>query len=225
MVIPSEAAVMILPNVLFPQALLPLHIYEPRYRRMVADALTGERMFIVAMQKAGQVREVPSSVAGLGIIRVCVKNPDGTYHLILQGIARVELMKVVRYKPYRCQGMRELQASPNSKPEVDALLERIRNLVGERLKLGSYPFHSSHKSQKGKEASNYPSVKEIIGYMKQLTNPEELADLISCALLPGVVERQAILEAVELEPRLNRLIDFLSAEIRNHRKRRGVTGK
>lgn len=214
MVIPSEAAVMILPSVLFPQALLPLHIFETRYRKMVADQLAGERMFVVAMQRPGVAREVPCSVAGLGLIRVCVQNPDGTYHLILQGVARVELGKAIRYKPYRSQQLRALQPAPINNPAVTGLLARVRDLVGERLKMGTYPF------KKGAPKDHtFPSVKEIMGYMDQLTNPDELADLISCALLPKVVERQAILETVELEPRLNRLIDFLSAEIRTHRKK------
>ncbi|MBI3192595.1 MAG: LON peptidase substrate-binding domain-containing protein, partial [Pedosphaera parvula] len=60
MEIPSEVPVMILPNaILFPQAMLPLHIFEPRYRRMLADALHSHRMFCVAMQKPGCVRETP----------------------------------------------------------------------------------------------------------------------------------------------------------------------
>ena len=69
MEIPSEVAVMTLPNVtLFPQALLPLYIFESRYRRMLTDALETHRMFIVAMQKPGRVRETPSGVAGMGIV-------------------------------------------------------------------------------------------------------------------------------------------------------------
>src|ERR1041384_1789139 len=109
MEIPSAAAVMTLPNVtLFPQALLPLYIFEPRYRQMLADALAGDRMFIVAMQKPGRVRETPSAIAGLGLIRVCVGNPDGTSHLILQGISRVELQRAVSYKPYRKHRLRVL---------------------------------------------------------------------------------------------------------------------
>ena len=213
---------MILPSVLFPQALLPIHIYEPRYRKMVADVLAGQRMFIVAMQKPGHVREVPSNVAGLGLLRVCVRNPDGTYHLILQGMARVELAGTVRYKPYRVHKVRELQASPTNRAKVDVLLAKVRDLVGERLKLGkleSFPTASKSKGKNNGEPP-LPSIKEIIGYMKQLKNPEELADLVSCALLPGAVERQSILETVEVEPRLTRLIDFLMVEIRNHRKSR-----
>ena len=83
---------MTLPNAtLFPQALLPLYIFEPRYRQMLADALHSNRMFSVAMQKPGSTRETPSPVAGLGLIRVSVGHRDGTSHLILQGLARVEL--------------------------------------------------------------------------------------------------------------------------------------
>ena len=62
------------------------------------------------MQKPGNSREIPSAVAGLGLIRVSVAHRDGTSHLILQGIARVELEETVRYKPYRVQRIRALSA-------------------------------------------------------------------------------------------------------------------
>jgi hypothetical protein len=51
-----------------------------------------------------------------------------------------------------------------------------------------------------------------------LTDPEQTADLVSCALLPGGVQRQAILETLDVESRLRRLIQFLLAEIRKKRK-------
>ena len=101
MELPSEVPVMTLPNAtLFPQALLPLYIFEPRYRQMLADALHSNRMFSVAMRRPGSTRETPLPVAGLGLIRVSVGHRDGTSHLILQGLVRVELGKAVRYKPY-----------------------------------------------------------------------------------------------------------------------------
>src|SRR6266404_9564053 len=96
MEIPTRVPVMTLPaslpaSTLFPQALLPLYIFEPRYRKMLADALRSDRMFSVAMQKPGRTREAPSPVAGLGLIRVSVGHNDGSSHLILQGLVRVEL--------------------------------------------------------------------------------------------------------------------------------------
>src|SRR5512140_3675702 len=113
MKIPREVPVMTLPNAtLFPQALLPLYIFEPRYRQMLADALHSTRVFSVAMQKPGSTRESPSPVAGLGLIRVSVGHRDGTSHLVLQGLARVELQETVRYKPYRVQRIRLLEPMP-----------------------------------------------------------------------------------------------------------------
>src|SRR5438132_1213313 len=96
MKIPREIPLMTLPNAtLFPQALLPLYIFEQRYRQMLTDALHSNRMFSVAMQRPGNIRESPSPVAGLGLIRVSVGHRDGTSHLILQGIARVDLEQTI----------------------------------------------------------------------------------------------------------------------------------
>src|SRR5206468_8341384 len=141
MELPNEVPVMTLPSAtLFPQALLPLYIFEPRYRQMVADALKTERMFSVAMQKPGRSRESPCQVAGLGLIRVSVDHQDGTSHLILQGLTRVELRQTVQYKPYRVQCIRPLQAAPNDSVMVDALLAKVHELVEERLEKGAFPF-------------------------------------------------------------------------------------
>ena len=209
---------MTLPNAtLFPQALLPLHIFEPRYRRMLKDALNSDRMFIVAMQKANRVRETPAVVAGLGLIRVAVDNPDGTSHLILQGMTRVELTDVVRYKPYRVQQIRPLQAAPTDSVMVHALLAKVRDLVTERIALGfTFPFPVTKGS--GKKATRKMTIKQIVSYLDKLHDADQVADLVSCALLSGAAQRQTILETVDVEPRLKHLIHFLMAEIKQHRK-------
>ncbi len=221
MKLPSEVPVMTLPNAtLFPQALLPLYIFEPRYRKMLADSLNTDRMFTVAMQKPGRKREMPSPVAGLGLIRVSVGHNDGTSHLILQGLARVELEEPVRYKPYRVHRIRALESAPCNEVVVDALLAKMRELLDERVELGlAFPFPIMSKSEpKPKEPPPDLSSKEVLDYLDKLTDPEQVADLVSCAVLTGPVERQAILETVNLESRLKRLIHFLMAEISRERK-------
>jgi len=219
--IPSEVPVMTLPNAtLFPQALLPLYIFEPRYRQMLADALHSDRMFSVAMQRPGSRREVPSPVAGLGLIRVSVGHRDGTSHLILQGIARVELEEAVRYKPYRIQRIRPLRTPPCDNVKVDALVAKMRELLEERLELGlPLPFPVMSQT-KGESKAKPPTVspKEILRYLDSISDPEQAADLVCCAVLPGAVERQTILETLEVETRLKRLIQFLLAEIEAKRK-------
>src|SRR5437899_10056830 len=132
MKITVEVPVVTVPNApLFPQALLPLYIFEPRYRQMLRDALHSNRMFSVAMQRPGTTRETPAPVAGLGLIRASVGHRDGTSHLILQGIARVGLEETVRYKPYRIQRIRPLQTPPCDTVKVDALVAKVRELLEE----------------------------------------------------------------------------------------------
>jgi Lon protease-like protein len=221
--LPSEVPVMIVPNVtLFPQALLPLYIFEPRYRQMLADALEADRVFCVAMQKTDCAREAPAPVGGLGLIRVAVGHRDGTSHLILQGLARVELQETVRYRPYRVQRIQPLQQPAFNDLTVDALVAKVRELLEERLSLGlPFPFPVMPESKAAKNGlkatPSPPPSKEMLKYLQELENPEHVVDLVSCAVLRGAAERQIILETADLEARLRHLIRFLMAE--NHQRR------
>ena len=98
-----------LPNVvLFPQALLPLQISEPRYRQLTADVLEGERLIAMGLMRPGWER-LPGNaippihrIVGLGKIIAHEKLDDGRYYLVLRGLARTKLLseKLVDL-PYR----------------------------------------------------------------------------------------------------------------------------
>src|ERR1043166_2303132 len=221
--LPREVPVMTLPNaILFPQAMLPLYLFEPRYQRMLSDALGTHRMFSVAMQKPGRTRETPCSVAGLGLIRASVARKDGTSNLVLQGIVRVELTATVRYRPYRVHRIRALSSSATDSVAVDALTVKVLELVSERLEQGfELPFHVLKKLGQLEEldTDDLPpdfALKQGIEILVRLNNPEQIADLVSGTLLASPLERQLLLETVDLETRLKHLIHFLMAEIRSH---------
>jgi ATP-dependent Lon protease len=223
MKLPRETAVMTLPNVtLFPQSLLPLYIFEPRYRQMLAAALHSDRMFAVAMQKPNRSREIPLPIAGLGLVRVSVGHRDGTSHLILQGIARVELQQAVKYKPFRVHKIKPLQTPPCDSVATDALLEKVRELLHERIRLGlpfTFPVMPSLQANEPLTGTSPTlSAKEILGYLVSINEPEQAVDLVSCAVLPDASARQRILETVDVESRLRVLIQFLLAEIKKRRK-------
>jgi len=219
MKLPHVVPVMTLPQAtLFPHALLPLYIFEPRYRRMLLDVLEGERMFCIAMQTPGRKREVPSPIAGLGLIRLSVDHADGTSHLILQGIARVQLAEAVRYRPYRLQRIRMLESAPCNTVVVDALWAKLRELLDDRLKLGlpfRVPFAPKNKMP---ESQGEFSARDVLEYLDRLTDPEQVADTVSGVVLERPAQRQKILEAVNVEERFKHLIHFLMAEIRQHGK-------
>ena len=222
MELPNTVPVMTLPSAtLFPQALLPLYIFEPRYRQMLSDMLKADRMFSVAMQKPGKLRETPCNVAGLGLIRVSVGHQDGTSHLILQGLTRVELVETVCTKPYRMASIRPLQAAPTKDEVVNSLVAKVHQLVDERIRLGPFPFPFSaiKPAAPGKKKKSAPKFtgKDVLNYLESLADPDQVADLVSCALLPGAVERQTILETIPVEARLRHLVQFLHQEIRRLR--------
>ncbi|MES2310093.1 MAG: LON peptidase substrate-binding domain-containing protein, partial [Verrucomicrobiota bacterium] len=73
--LPAEVSVMTLPEtVFFPKVLLPLHIFEAKYRLMLQKALEGSRIFCVSLASD---KMKPHSIASVGIIRACVDNADG----------------------------------------------------------------------------------------------------------------------------------------------------
>jgi Lon protease-like protein len=221
MQLPSEVPLMTLPNgILFPDAMLPLYIFEPRYRQMLSDALHSNRMFTVAMQKPGRKRESPCQVGGLGLIRASVAGKDGTSHLILQGLARVELVEAVRYKPYRVQRIRALETTEADSVAVDALGAKVVELVSQRLEQGStWPAQMLSRMDEDSSVGNRPnsfSIKQVVEYLTRLDNPDRLADLVSCTLLSRIPERQIILETANLEQRLKHLIHFLMDELQRN---------
>jgi Lon protease-like protein len=210
MEMPDEAPVMTLPNAtLFPQALMRLHIFEPRYRRMLEEVLLARRMFIIAMRKPGGAREVPFAVAGLGLVRVCIQQPDGASDLILEGISRVELIRTVRRTPFRVSRIRPLPTPSRDSVTIDALMAKVRDLVSERIEQELPALEEGLKKM---------PVKEIVACLETLNDPDRIADLVSWSLLRGAAERQTILETIEVEARLKHLIHFLMAEIDQQRK-------
>ena len=106
--IPSVVPAMTLQDVvLFPKAMMPLRIFEDRYRQMLDDVLRGNRMFALAGLRMEETdsesdEEIPFEIATVGLIRVSKKHDDGTSFVLLQGIERVKIAPSVRSNPIEC---------------------------------------------------------------------------------------------------------------------------
>jgi Lon protease-like protein len=96
-----------LPDVVFfPETVLPLHVFEPRYRVMVKDALAADRMIAVALLRPGwevdyERNPAYHAVATVGRMDEIRMTRDGRYHFRLIGMTRVRLEDVLRDTPYR----------------------------------------------------------------------------------------------------------------------------
>ncbi|HZI66859.1 MAG TPA: LON peptidase substrate-binding domain-containing protein [Thermoanaerobaculia bacterium] len=104
--------------VLLPGTTLPLHIFEPRYRAMVADALSGDGTIGMAMLKPGwdESPDTPPifAVGGAGRIVEAEQLPDGRYDIVLSGDFRYRVLEESPPAPYRVATVDRLVSTPFS---------------------------------------------------------------------------------------------------------------
>jgi len=104
-----------LPDVVFfPKTLLPLHVYEPRYRALASEALEQDRVICTALLKPGWESDYYGSpevypVGCVGKIVQHQKLPDGRYNITLDGITKVRIESSVRVEPYRLVRVRPVE--------------------------------------------------------------------------------------------------------------------
>jgi Lon protease-like protein len=134
-----------LPNVwLFPRVVLPLHVFEPRYREMIEDSMDGPGRIVMGTIIPGHEGDMPASppvhsVAGVGEILRHDKTPDGRYIIQLLGLERVTLTEVESDKPYRQVAYEPLpEAAVSAEDDAELrgpLLAALQRRVGEALEL------------------------------------------------------------------------------------------
>ena len=185
---------MVLPQtVFFPHHLLPLRIFEPRYREMLAKALESSRMFAVAMEQPGQPT---SPVGGLGLIRSCVTQPDGTSNLILQGVARVRLHHLVQIRPYVIAAPEPVE-DPRPQPPSDTVVrDALVAKILEQLEKVEIPSEAG--------------LGEMKKFLRHLEDHHALVDLVAGCFLRDPGCRQKILETACLTERLRLLCQKIS---------------
>lgn len=211
--LPTDTPVMTLPNTaLFPQALLPLYIFEPRYREMVADALNGNRLFAVAgldpllAEEPDQI-EPPFLIAGLGVIRACHENPDGTSNLVLQGVARVRCRAVLSEEPYRRCAIDLLPSAPG------AVVTELRR---QRMAL----LHQLDELR----TLGGPVSPDAMRFLRTLREPEMCLDVAAFTLCQDALEKQRLLEELDTAARFSRFLRHLRAESARLRLARKLQG-
>jgi Lon protease-like protein len=189
MELPDKVAIMTLPNaILFPQALLPLYIFEPRYRAMLKESLESQRMFAVALPHASSATFTPHRIAGVGLIRACVDKPDGTSNLILQGVSRVRFTDFVQEKPFYVGRIEILSTEESDALEVEALSVKVLEMIGTMHDAG-------HIQAEG-----------ILKFLNEITDYDALADIVTYSFIEDVTRKQDILETLNLRQRLQKVI-------------------
>lgn len=188
--------------VLFPAMRLPLHVFEPRYRRMVADAVAGDRLIAVPRLKPGFADDYYDSpaifdVCGVGRITKHRALADGRYDIVVEGIARVRVEEESTEAPYRIACARRLEEKLGTDPlTLSAVKNEVWHLLRQLL-----PY--------------LPEPDEKLEYVAADSGGVgESADALASVLVSDPDLRQQLLEELDPAERLAQLIPRLHELLR-----------
>lgn len=194
--IPKTAGVILLPNtVLFPHGGMPLHIFEPRYRRMLEDALEGDCMFCVGNlvgDDSSDPDRCAAPVGTIGLVRASREAESGTSNLLLHGLFRVHFEEWLSDKPYPYARIRPVIDTTLPAAEETASLERLRRALNRAL-------------------SGFPSEvnEQFNTILDKAGDSGTASDAVAQQFIHDPGDRQRLLETSEVRKRLDFLIHFL----------------
>jgi Lon protease-like protein len=192
--LPATIPIFPLPNVvLFPNVFLPLHIFEPRYRTMVADALSGDRIIGMVLLKPGyeddyEGRPPVYSVGCAGVVTHSEPMADGRYNIVLRGLEKFRITGQEQGKVYR---VAHIDALPETVPESDR-----PTLRQQRTRLEAVLAAAIERS--GAEPRFPPAVAD-----------EDLINALAQYMELEPLERQALLERESVLARCRGLIELM----------------
>jgi Lon protease-like protein len=115
----------------FPNILLPLNIFEPRYREMVADALKGDRVIGMVQLRPGyepnyEGRPPVFGIGCAGVITQVDQLPDGRYTILLRGLVKFRILSEDQSRPYRLARVEPIPEEPDEKERAALTRQRER---------------------------------------------------------------------------------------------------
>jgi Lon protease-like protein len=148
----------------------------------------------MAMPRDEEEREV-EQVAGVGLVRACIRNEDGTSNLILQGVSRVRFIGWDQTEPYRI-----------------GRIERLPSLEGEPVDLSAQVTRLHALCLRFKEQGiDLPA--QFEAYLNQITDIGVITDLVASTLIADSSVRQSLLEETEIPKRLEKLLAGLKLQL------------
>jgi Lon protease-like protein len=206
--LPPAIPIFPLPNVvLFPNVFLPLHIFEPRYREMVADALKGDRIIGMVLLRPGwegnyEGRPPVYPIGCAGVVTNAERLSDGRYNIVLQGLEKFRIFDEENRRTYRIARVEGIPET-NGTDTRDAMRDARRRL--ESL-LVPHP-------EGGVEPKLPASMAD-----------EDLVNALAQYLELEPVEKQALLERDGLLARCRSLIELLEMKVIVSRHKWGGEG-
>ena len=200
-----------LPNVvLFPKVFLPLHIFEPRYREMVTDAVASDRLIGMVLLRPGWDKDYEGRppiypVGCSGVMTHVERLPDGRFNIVLRGLERFRIVEEDRDRPYRralVEPLAERILSIDDHTEIRRCRQKLESLLQPAV-AGDV---RAPKSTPGRSRAGEARIPEAM-------SDEDLVNALAQYLDLEPLEKQALLEQPCLRSRATSLVELLEMKI------------
>jgi ATP-dependent Lon protease len=199
--IPVDAMI-VLPvrqTVLFPGIVLPLTVGRKSSIAAAQEAVRTERMLGVVLQKDPAIEEpTPDQLHAVGtaaqVLRY-VTAPDGTHHVIAQGVRRFRVIDYLGGFPFRVARIEEIGITEVMTPEIEARVRLVKGRAQDVIHL----------------LPNVPG--EVAATIEHLDSPSALADFVAGILDAKPAEKQDVLETIDIKERLDKVLALLVQRI------------
>jgi Lon protease-like protein len=196
--LPPTIPIFPLPNtVLFPNVFLPLHIFEPRYRSMLSDALQGDRIIGMVLLQPGfeanyEGRPPVYTIGCAGVVTHAERMDDGRFNIVLRGIQKFRIKEEDHSRAYRLAHVEPLAEQPTPE-ETEALRKQ-------RTRLEALLVAAIERAGSGPKFP--PAIPD-----------EDLVNALAQYLQLEPLERQALLEREGILSRCRGLIELLEMKV------------
>jgi Lon protease-like protein len=194
--LPERCGVMLLPDcTLFPHGGLPLYIFEPRYRRMLEEALEGDCFFAVARllgDEGGDPADFVAPVGTIGLVRASREQNDGTSQLLIHGVMRVRFTEWFADHDYPFAGIEPVISIFTPDHQAEAAMKTLRGAVEDAVRT------LSEEVQNG-----------IFALLDRADEPGLMSDIICQQFIHEADLRQVLLEMDSVGDRIPVICEYL----------------
>jgi len=202
--IPEELPVIDFDNfIMFPFMIAPIVINNPSHKQLISESVLGNRLVGIFFRQPVKPElsaltpppvDILAEVGCASMILRMLKIPDGSMRIILHGLQRITIKEITQREPYIKARVIPVQEVTTSNITVDALIQETQKLL-----------------QRAVALSNLPEELGVVAL--NISEPGKLADLVSTNLNLNLVDRQAILNIINPQKRLERVLNFLAREV------------
>jgi len=185
--------------VVFPGTVMPLNVGRPKSKALLDEVMPGEKIIGVCTQKNPEVEDpqYPDlySVGVACVILKLFKLPDGNQSIIVHGLARFRLMSLEQTEPFAAGRIEVIEDTAVAGPSLDALVASVRQQANRVIEL----------------SPNTPDEAQQV--LNSITNPSALADFLAANLQAEAVDKQLMLEELDVEKRLRMIAARLATQL------------